>query len=163
MLYAYIYSVKKTQKSTGVLTMSEKTKLTRHQCRELIFKLLFAKEFHKEADPNEFYESHIEISEEPTVEYVKNVFLGTCEYMDEIDNEIEECSIKWKMSRMSTATRTILRLAVYEMTKIDVPAKVVLNEAVEIIKTYDEESAPAFVNGILNKIARSHGLIKDAE
>ena len=64
---------------------------------------------------------------------------------------------------MSTATRTILRLAVYEMTKIDVPAKVVLNEAVEIIKVYDEETAPAFVNGILNKIARSHGLIKDAE
>lgn len=143
--------------------MSGKTKLTRHQCRELIFKLLFSKEFHKEADPNEYYESYIEITEEPTAEYVKNVFLGTCECMDEIDSEIEECSIKWKMSRMSTATRTVLRLAVYEMTKIDVPAKVVLNEAVEIIKTYDEESAPAFVNGILNRIARNHGLIKDAE
>ncbi|MBE6626188.1 MAG: transcription antitermination factor NusB [Ruminococcaceae bacterium] len=143
--------------------MSSKTKLTRHQCRELIFKLLFAKAFDKEADPNEYYETYIEITEEPTAEYVKNVFLGVCEYATEIDSEIEECSIKWKMSRMSTATRTILRLAVYEMTKIDVPAKVVLNEALEIIKVYDDETAPAFVNGILNKIARNHGLIKDAE
>ncbi|MBP3378195.1 MAG: transcription antitermination factor NusB [Clostridia bacterium] len=143
--------------------MSGKTKLTRHQCRELIFKLLFAKEFHKEADPKEYYDSYIEITEEPTAEYVENVFVGVCQCAQEIDAEIEEYSIKWKMSRMSTATRTILRLAVYEMTKIDVPAKVVLNEAVEIIKMYDEETAPAFVNGILNKIARSHGLIKDAE
>jgi len=108
--------------------MSGKTKLTRHQCRELIFKLLFAKEFHKEADPKEYYDSYIEITEEPTAEYVENVFVGVCQCAQEIDAEIEEYSIKWKMSRMSTATRTILRLAVYEMTKIDVPAKVVLNE-----------------------------------
>lgn len=141
--------------------MSDKTKLTRRQCRELIFKLLFAKDFDKEADPTEYYDSYIEITEEPTTEYVKNVFVGVCEYAAEIDREIEETSIKWKMSRMSTATRSILRLAVYEMTMIDVPAKVVLNEALEIIKQYDDETAPAFVNGILNKIARNHGLIKD--
>lgn len=141
--------------------MSEKTKLTRHQCRELIFKLLFAKEFDKEADPKEYYDSYIENTEEPTAEYVKNVFVGVCENLAEIDSEIEETSVNWKMSRMSTATRTILRLAVYEMTMIDVPAKVVLNEAIEIIKLYDEETAPAFVNGILNKIARNRGYIKD--
>ena len=141
--------------------MSEKTKLTRHQCREQVFKLLFAKEFDKEADPAEYYDAYIENTEELTTEYVKNVFVGVCENIDEIDNEIETTSIKWKMSRMSTATRTILRLAVYEMTMIDVPAKVVLNEAIEIIKVYDDETAPSFVNGILNKIARNRGFIKD--
>ena len=56
--------------------MSGKTKLTRHQCRELIFKLLFAKEFHKEADPKEYYDSYIEITEEPTAEYVENGEIG---------------------------------------------------------------------------------------
>ena len=141
--------------------MSEKTKLTRHQCRELIFKLLFAKEFDREADPKEYYDAYIENTEEPTAEYVKTVFVGVCENVQQIDEEIESTSIKWKMSRMSTATRTILRLAVYEMTMIDVPAKVVLNEAIEIIKLYDDETAPAFVNGILNKIARTRGYIKD--
>ena len=60
---------------------------------------------------------------------------------------------------MSTATRTVLRLAVYELTETETPPKVVINEAVEIIKLYDEDSAPSFVNGILNRIARERGLI----
>ena len=60
---------------------------------------------------------------------------------------------------MSVATRTILRLAAYEIIKTDIPVRVAINEAVEIIKSYDDETAPTFVNGILNKLARSHGLI----
>ena len=82
--------------------------------------------------------------------------------MEEIDREIEAVSVKWKVSRMSTATRSMLRLAVWEMLIGGVPAKVAINEAVEIIKIYDDESAPAFLNGILNTIARSRDLITKA-
>ena len=140
--------------------MSEKNRLSRRQCRELIFKLLFAKEFDRDADPAAFYGDFIDETEEPTAEYVKNVFIGVCESMDELDQEIEGASVRWKLSRMSTATRSILRMAVYEMTVCEVPAKAEINEAVEIIKLYDEDSAPSFVNGILNKIARDRGLIE---
>ena len=140
--------------------MSENTKLTRHACRELIFKLLFAKEFDREADPAVFYDSFIEGTEERTSEYVKNVFVGVCESLAELDEELEAASNKWKLSRMSTATRSVLRMALYEMTVCEVPPKAEINEAVEIIKQYDEDSAPAFVNGILNRIARDRGLIE---
>jgi len=140
--------------------MSEYKKLSRRQCRELIFKLLFAKEFDREADPAAFYEALIEETEEPTAEYVKNVFVGVCESLSELDGEIEGASVRWKLSRMSTATRSVLRMAVYEMTVCEVPPKAEINEAVEIIKQYDEDSAPSFVNGILNKIARDRGLIE---
>ena len=92
-------------------------------------------------------------------DYVQNTFFGAAEAEAELDAEIEAASIKWKMSRMSISTRCALRLAAYEMTKTDLPAKIAINEALEIVKTYDDESAPAFVNGILNKIAREHGLI----
>ena len=76
------------------------------------------------------------------------------------DEELEAASNKWKLSRMSTATRSVLRMALYEMTVCEVPPKAEINEAVEIIKLYDEDSAPAFVNGILNRIARDRGLIE---
>ena len=134
--------------------MSDKQKLSRHASREVVFQLLFAKEFDREADCREFYEIHAENSEAEYNDYIKATFLGVCEKLDELDPVIEGASIKWKMSRMSTATRSVLRLAVYEMTYTEVPAKVVLNEAVEIIKSFDDENAPAFVNGILNKVAR---------
>ncbi len=139
--------------------MSDRRKLTRHESREMVYKLLFAREFHRDTDINEFYESFTEDIEDIFGDYVKNTFFGAAEAESELDAEIEAASIKWKMSRMSISTRCALRLAVYEMIKTELPAKIAINEALEIVKTYDDESAPAFVNGILNKIAREHGLI----
>ena len=140
--------------------MYENKKLSRHECRELIFKLLFAKEFDRDADPGTYYTDYTENAEEPTADYVKDVFLGVCASLPALDCEIEAASDNWKLARMSTATRSVLRMAVYEMTQADVPAKAAINEALELIKLYDEDSAPKFVNGILNKIARERGLIE---
>lgn len=143
--------------------MAEKNKLSRHQCREQIFKLLFAKDFDKETSASDFYDIQTAESDEPTNENIRETFLAVCEKAEEIDAQIEAVSVKWKVSRMSTATRSMLRLAVYEMLIGGVPAKVVINEALEIIKLYDDDSAPAFINGILNKIARTNNLIETAE
>lgn len=140
--------------------MTENKKLSRHECRELIFKLLFAKEFDRDADPGTYYTDYTENAEEPTADYVKDVFLGVCASLPALDCEIEAASDNWKLARMSTATRSVLRMAVYEMTQADVPPKAAINEALELIKLYDEDSAPKFVNGILNKIARERGLIE---
>ncbi len=140
--------------------MAEKTKYSRHELREAAFKALFAKEFDKDADPAEFYDNYTEDSDEICDEFVKNTFVSASEKLSEIDAEIEAYSAKWKISRMSTATRSALRLAVYEMLYTEVPPKVAMNEAIELVKTYDDESAPSFVNGILNKIAREKGLIE---
>ena len=140
--------------------MSEKKKLSRRECRELIFKLLFAKEFDREADPEAFYRDYIENTEEPTAEYVENVFTGVCAALPKLDAELEAAAVRWKLSRMSTSTRSVLRMALYEMTVCEVPAKAEINEALELIKKYDEDSAPSFVNGILNRIARDRGLIE---
>ncbi len=140
------------------INMSER-KLTRHEARELAFKILFAKDFDLEADAKDFYGAFIENTEEKTNDYVEATVIGVSEKLGEIDALVESSSTNWKVSRMSTATRTVLRLAVYELTETETPPKVVINEAVEIIKLYDEDSAPSFVNGILNRIARERGLI----
>lgn len=132
---------------------------TRHENRENAFTLLFAKDFDREASPEEFYNAYLENNGIRYPAKVKDMFTGTCMAMEDIDREIEETSVKWKVSRMTTVTRTALRLAVYEMNAAETPVKVVINEAIELVKKYDEENAPSFVNGILNKIARNRELI----
>lgn len=153
--------------------MSDKPKPSRHEKRVAAFKLVFAREFDKECEPAAIYESflyensadegEIKLNKEYSSAYVKETFFGICENLGEIDAIIEETSVKWKISRMSVPTKTVLRLAVYELLFTDTPPKVAINEAVEIIKEYDDESAPAFVNGILNNIARSRGLIAEIQ
>jgi N utilization substance protein B len=134
----------------------------RHENRENTFTLLFAKEFDREADAAAFYNAYLENNDVQFADYVKNTFVGVCEQCGELDKEIEQVSVKWKLSRMATVTRTVLRLAVYEMLNSDVPVKVIINEAIEIAKKYDDDNSTGFVNGILNKIARNRGLIESA-
>ena len=66
---------------------------------------------------------------------------------------IEEASSNWRLDRMARVDRNVLRLAVYELLRTDVPVKVVINEAIELGKKYGSESSGAFVNGVLDKVA----------
>ena len=72
-----------------------------------------------------------------------------------LDERIQKTSKNWRLERMSRVDRNILRLAVAELLCADgVPAKVIINEAVELAKRFGAEEAPAFVNGILDRIAQ---------
>lgn len=143
--------------------MAENKKITKRDRRIAVFSLLFSREFDKETDIMEFYRLASENTEVAYNAYVEKTFLGTCEKVADIDTEIESTSINWKTSRMSRVTRSILRLAVYEMLYTEAPAKAIINEAVELAKEYDDDGAPAFINGILNKIARKHEKIADSK
>ena len=71
----------------------------------------------------------------------------------DIDALIERFSSNWKVSRMSGVDRNILRIAVFELTCCpDIPAKVTLNEAIDIGKRFGTEDSGAFINGILDSI-----------
>lgn len=72
---------------------------------------------------------------------------------DEITAWIENSSEHWKISRMSGVDRNIMRIAVYEMLYCDdVPAKVAINEAIEIGKKFGTDESGAFINGVLDRI-----------
>ena len=76
------------------------------------------------------------------------------EKLEEIDAILNEKATGWKTSRMNKVDLAILRLAVYEIKwDDDVPVKVAINEAVELAKKFSGEEGPAFVNGVLAKIA----------
>jgi N utilization substance protein B len=70
-----------------------------------------------------------------------------------VDETIERTSTNWRLDRMARVDRNVLRLAVYELIRTDVPVKVVINEAIELGKKYGTESSGAFINGVLDKVA----------
>jgi transcription antitermination protein NusB len=70
-----------------------------------------------------------------------------------VDDTIERTSTNWRLDRMARVDRNVLRLAVYELIRTEVPVKVVINEAIELGKKYGTESSGAFINGVLDKVA----------
>jgi len=133
--------------------------MNRRQERETVFQLLFETEFHADTAPSEVYHSARSAREITETDYIRETYFGTLENCDEADQLISQFSKKWKLSRMSVVTRSLLRLATYEMVWGGVPPKAAINEALEIAKIYDDEAAPSFINGILNQIAREKGLL----
>lgn len=131
--------------------------MKRRELREHIFEILFRVEFMNEEDMKEQMELFFEDLEEAKtsdVDYIKNKYLAVREKMQLIDIMIDEKSTGWKTNRMGKVELTILRLAVYEMLfDDDVPATVAINEAVELAKKYGGDDTPAFINGVLAKLA----------
>jgi N utilization substance protein B len=80
---------------------------------------------------------------------------GVHKYREEIDTLISRFSENWRLERMSAVDRNILRLAIFELLyRADIPAKVSINEAVDLGKKYGSEDSGSFINGILDRISR---------
>ena len=142
--------------------------MTRHELREHIFKLLFMVEFHEKEELPEQVGLYFETMEEDAEEkhskenhtenedsYIKEKFERIKEKLPEIDAAISETAEGWKLGRMGKAELTILRLAFYEIKyDDDIPTRVAINEAVELGKTFGGDESPAFINGVLAKLAQ---------
>jgi N utilization substance protein B len=87
------------------------------------------------------------------IDYVKKTTEAIIEHLEEIDQVIIKYAPKWPLEQISLVDRNILRLGIYEMRFNDeIPAKVAINEAIEVAKTYGGQSSGKFVNGILGAI-----------
>ena len=113
--------------------------------------LLFEFGFRPDADAASIYDAAAEVREMPEDEFEKGLFLGTVENLDAIDAAIAANAHGWKMG----VARAVLRLGTYEILFTDVPDSVAVNEAIEIIKKYDDAKVRSFVNGILNAVMKS--------
>lgn len=137
---------------------AKKETMNRRLARETVFKLLFEASFHSDRDAAELYETALCVQEIEDDDYVKAVFFGALTEKEKLDELIEKHSHGWKKSRISPVSLSILRLAVYELLfREDIPYQVSINEALELVKRYDEEGARAFVNGILHAVAADLG------
>ena len=90
--------------------------------------------------------------------YADTVLRGVAEHMAVLDARIAAASKNWRLERMSRVDRNLLRLGTYElMFRKDVPRAVILDEAVELAKSYGTEESSSFVNGVLDRIANDIG------
>ena len=132
--------------------------MTRREAREAVFTLLFETEFRLDEDTDELFAASCEEREIIPTEYMKQVFCGICRRKEELDEKIAAHAHGWKTQRLTRVSRSILRLAAYEMLYCkDIPASVSLNEAIELAKKYEDEKARPFINGVLNGLKTELG------
>ena len=85
--------------------------------------------------------------------FFKRLTDGVMQYKVDIDDVIERYSNNWKVRRMACVDRNVLRLAIFELLYCaDIPAKVSINEAIDIAKKFGSAESGAFINGILDSI-----------
>lgn len=127
---------------------------TRRRSRELAMQALFYMDMiHSDSEEKLelFCKSHT--PPEKAFPFFLKLVKGVLHSCAEIDSIVERFSSNWKISRMVGVDRTIIRIAVYEMLYcLDIPAKVSINEAIEIGKKFGTEESGAFINGILDSI-----------
>lgn len=89
-------------------------------------------------------------------DFADTLVQGVGQHQGQIDELLAHFSAHWKLQRMAAVDRNILRVAAYELLYCrDVPIRVTLNEAIEIGKKYGTEESGAFINGILDQIAKT--------
>jgi N utilization substance protein B len=76
---------------------------------------------------------------------------------DDLDRHAAEAADNWRLDRIAAVERNILRLGIHELLKGEVPPKVAIDEAVQLAHWFGGAKAPSFVNGVLDRIARSLG------
>jgi len=89
--------------------------------------------------------------------FFERIIKGVEQFGLEIDSVIKQFSNNWKINRISCVDRNIVRIAIYELLYCDdIPAKVSINEAVDIGKKFGTEESGAFINGILDSIYKRY-------
>jgi len=97
-----------------------------------------------------------EVNEPPVGDYTVTLVEGVTEHAADIDEVISTYATDWPIERMPAVDRNILRIGVYELQYVDeVPTAVALSEAVSLARELSTDDSPAFINGLLAKIANN--------
>ncbi len=128
----------------------------RREARELALQMLYALDSNSTVGLREtlqtFREEQGEIAGRVR-EFAEELVQGVQTRRADIDEAIRACSKNWSLTRMPRVDLNVMRLAAYElMFRPDIPKKVTINEAIEIVRRYGDKESPAFVNGILDEI-----------
>lgn len=132
--------------------------VSRSRCREWALQVLYQAEYlgHRQGEVLRFWRHFHQQNQVPA--YLERLVTGVAEHQAELDRLIRQHSEHWRLERMALVDRNLLRLALFELLhQPDIPAKVVINEAVELAKKYGSEESGAFVNGILDRIRQVVG------
>ncbi|MFB6291452.1 MAG: transcription antitermination factor NusB [Candidatus Bipolaricaulia bacterium] len=126
--------------------------MLRREARAEILKALYGSEF-IEFGPDPVDDLLDDCDPGEQKEFIEDIYEGTLEKKEEIDEMISSFAVGWKVERLAFLDRNILRMAIFELLYYeDTPPEVVMNEAIELSKEYGTDNAPKFINGILDRI-----------
>ena len=136
---------------------------TRHHAREAAVQMLYQWEVARsdiEDVLHTFWTANLPGSESATEAirgFAEQLVRYTVGHLDKIDPLITETAEHWRLSRMAALDRLILRLAIGEFLHGETPHNVVINEALELAKTFSGEDSTKFINGILDAVKKKLG------
>ena len=127
----------------------------RSRGREVALQVLYQVEQNPGISPEEihrFIERRL-LADRKLCEFTESLTAGVKEHRSKLDAMISQVAENWRLDRMAAIDRNILRLGAYEMLYCpEVPAKVAINEALELAKRYSTAQSSRFVNGILDRV-----------
>jgi len=134
-------------------------KSPRHQAREAALQALYLWEVGK-TDPASaieiYFTEHKADAPDAVREFARTLVFGTVAEVPALDTLIQSHSEHWRLERLAVIDRLILRMAAWELQHAaDTPPAVVLNEALELARTFSTDDAVRFVNGVLDAIRKS--------
>ena len=127
---------------------------TRHQVRQCVVSLLYAKEMGSQMEQfsDEFFEEEKIRNDQKN--FTISLYNGVLDNLDNIDNLLNSYLGKWKLDQIGIVERQILRLGAYEMKYSDIDLAIAINEAVILANELASESSIKLINGVLDAIAK---------
>ena len=131
----------------------------RHQAREAALKALYLWEVGR-TDParavDTYFDAHQPDADDAVRGFARALVLGTAAEVATLDATIQQHSEHWRIERLAIIDRLILRMAIWELEhEPDIPPAVVINEALELARTFSTDDAVRFVNGVLDAVKKS--------
>ena len=144
--------------------MSSVRPVSRHQSRRLALQVLYAADLgvsgSRATSIGEVFDGvadHFDLQEGARA-FAKELAIGVEAHRAELDTRVGAHARNWRIERMAAVDRNVLRLAAYELSYTETPSQVVINEAIELARDFGSERSPAFVNGVLDAVAREIAL-----
>lgn len=132
--------------------------MSRRKAREMALQAMFQLDYHQtdaQGALQTVFEEHLDTPVKAK-EYAEQLVVGACQHLNEIDAVISKTAVEWKPERMPGVDRNIARIAIYELqygTERLTPS-IIINEAVELAKTFGTEDSGRFINGILGALIK---------
>jgi transcription antitermination protein NusB len=136
----------------------------RHQAREVVLQLLYQFDLNPDTSLASVRE-HIaeELADESLKQFAWELLMGVNERRVALDAQITAVAANWAVSRMPVTDRNAIRLGAYELIHTDTPAGIVIDEALELAKSFGGANSVGFVNGILDRLIPAEKRVRRAE
>lgn len=129
----------------------------RHLSRTILVQALYEWDFRRQDPVDPIVQRGIDtFQNEVDEDFVRTIANGVVANLDELDALISQYAPEWPLEQIAVIDKTLLRASVYELKYTDdAPPKVVINEAVELSKTFGGENSARFINGVLGSVYRT--------